>query len=1279
MPDPSLSHCCVSCGEPFHPASAEVALCPACGGPPEASPEGFVDLTQPADFSLPNGDVLGVRSAWQIGDVILDTYEVKHIFTSGGMGVVYRVHHRSWNIDLALKSPRAEIFSRPGGKENFVREAETWVDLGLHPHIVSCYYVRTIDEIPRVFAEFVEGGSLKDWIEDKRLYAGGRDKALERILDIAIQFAWGLAYAHEQGLVHQDVKPANVLMTPEGIAKVSDFGLSKARILAGETAPPRNGNSILASSGGYTPAYCSPEQARGQKLSIKTDIWSWAVSILEIFTGEVTWYSGVAALEALEGYQQSRTLDPQIPDMPGKLADLLRRCLQESLAQRSSGMLEVAGQIQDIYLQEIGQPYPRQNPKAAELRADSLNNRAVSFLDIGSLEKALETFTEALHIEPTHLEANYNRSILDWRAALVTDEALLQRLQLLGSVHQNSAAYHYLLGLVQLERGYLEQAIDHLKTAAEEINVDLPLKSAINYKDRETRRLKRIRFFSLLAGDEGFWTEFSPSGRCLLQGENGGSIHVYETGQGRQLLKMPGTKIAFGIRTVGGFSKDESKVMTICNGKDMRVWEVNRRSCVHTVQISAGEVICGTLIDSGRSAAVGDRHGKITLLDASREIIQASERVSSSPISAIAPSTDDCTLLAGCEDGKIYILELPSLHVKTTLTGHQAGILRLCHFKRGRILVSADSQGFLKVWDLEHLTCLNGFQTERTELLDINLFDDRLAVTMGTHRNVHIWDLWSGRCLLTVDIQEPWSHSVCISEERRTLLIGAGSDRGGFAEWYIDVLSQAPLYLDQWAQPTLCRPRTTLVESLAEEQFNALMAKAGDEISKGRWQAAQQSLQSALAVEGYAKAVPALDKIHELGKHGIRSRIRELWIVDKLRGHQSAATAVSFSNDWRIAASGSADNTLRLWDIGKRTCLATLEGHQDEVTSLAFNPKCHQVASGSADRQIRIWDSASRRCLAVLKGHTGIVTSVIYDPGGEHLLSGSEDGTVREWDLSRSVCKHIYHLNRVVNSISVAPDGQTVAIGYGHGGVALLNLSQQGPEWDYQNQERVTARSINSVAFQPAGNAIFAGSVDGSGILISKETGERLKSWKFVSGSWKEGFPSIGCISPSPCGRFVILACGPHLAISEVSGKHPTVWRKSLVAVPQSIKMRPDSPSNSEYTFRSQYGVNAVMLSPDGRTLISAMVDGAVWLWEVEWEYLFPEPTNWDENARPYLETFLTLHTPYGPDGCGRLGKPSWSEDAFQNLLTELGCRGFGWLRPEGVRKRLEELAAGRS
>ena len=325
------------------------------------------------------------------------------------MGLVYRVHHKNWNIDLAVKSPRANYFKTEVQKENFIKECETWINLGLHPNIVSCYYVRTLGGIPRVFAEYVEGGSLKDWIDNKKLYEGGKEKALERILDVSIQFAWGLHYSHEKDLVHQDVKPANVMMTEDGTAKVTDFGLAKARATAGEDGSGDAQQSILVSSGGMTPAYCSPEQANKQPLSRKTDIWSWGLSVLEMFAGEVFWRAGQIAQDVLKSFLETDAEDDSIPKMLDAVVTLLRQCFQDNPDDRPNGMQEITGKLKEIYKQAVGQEYPRQAPKVTELFADNLNNKAVSLLDLGKKAEAEKLWHEALRLVPGHPEAMNNK------------------------------------------------------------------------------------------------------------------------------------------------------------------------------------------------------------------------------------------------------------------------------------------------------------------------------------------------------------------------------------------------------------------------------------------------------------------------------------------------------------------------------------------------------------------------------------------------------------------------------------------------------------------------------------------------------------------------------------------------------------------------------------------------------------------------------------------------------------------------------------------------------
>jgi serine/threonine protein kinase len=248
---------------------------------------------------------------WQVGQIFREVYEVRGILGEGGMGQVYHicVHsgpQRDQQEDMAVKRPLPTIFTRTGGMGNFVREAETWVMLGKHPYIVQCHFIETLAHVPCIFAEYMAGGSLADWIEDREssLYRDGPDIALERILDLAIQMAWGLDYAHTQGLVHQDVKPANVLLTPQGIAKIADFGLAQARFLAGETrrSTRPGASTVVPGVGMMTVAYASPEQAEGKPLTHHTDLWSWAVSVLDLFVGAVARGYGPASAEALENY-----------------------------------------------------------------------------------------------------------------------------------------------------------------------------------------------------------------------------------------------------------------------------------------------------------------------------------------------------------------------------------------------------------------------------------------------------------------------------------------------------------------------------------------------------------------------------------------------------------------------------------------------------------------------------------------------------------------------------------------------------------------------------------------------------------------------------------------------------------------------------------------------------------------------------------------------------------------------------------------------------------------
>jgi len=349
---------------------------------------------------------------WRSGDLIDGRYEVRQVFESGGMGVVYRVYHRLWDMDLALKQPRVEPSPDVNRLNAFRRECELWSNLNPHPHVVTCYYVRTINEVPSVLTEFVDGGSLSDWISSRRLYSGTEENALARILDISIQSAWGLEHAHVAGLVHQDVKPGNILVMADGTAKITDFGL--ADLVDGNIGSGISDSPVAGCVGvnGMTPAFCSPEQAKKERLSCKTDIYSWAVSVLEMFMGEVTWANGMAARYALDEIRV-RAPAPDVPDIPIAVFDLLAECVTQEPERRPGGFREIADRLQNVYLDIFEEPHERMRPDTELAALDACNNRALSLLDLGHPKEEIERMLQSvLEIDPQHPQAAANLALI---------------------------------------------------------------------------------------------------------------------------------------------------------------------------------------------------------------------------------------------------------------------------------------------------------------------------------------------------------------------------------------------------------------------------------------------------------------------------------------------------------------------------------------------------------------------------------------------------------------------------------------------------------------------------------------------------------------------------------------------------------------------------------------------------------------------------------------------------------------------------------------------------
>ncbi|MFM6396889.1 MAG: protein kinase domain-containing protein, partial [Planktothrix sp.] len=197
--------------------------------------------------------------------------------------------------------------------------------------------------------------------------------------------------------------------------------------------------------------------------------------------------------------------------------------------------------------------------------------------------------------------------------------------------------------------------------------------------------------------------------------------------------------------------------------------------------------------------------------------------------------------------------------------------------------------------------------------------------------------------------------------------------------------------------------------------------------------------------------------------------------IATLTGHSNYVNSVAFSPDGRTLASGSDDNTIKLWDVQNRRQIATLTGHSHYVIFIAFSPDGRTLASGSRDMTIKLWDVQSQREIATLTGHSKIVWSVAFSPDGRMLASGSQDKTIKLWDVQsqREITTLTGHPD-IVNSVAFSPDSRTLASGSGDKTIKM---------WDVQNRRQIATLTghldyVVSVVFSPDGQMLASGSGD---------------------------------------------------------------------------------------------------------------------------------------------------------------------------------------------------------
>ena len=368
---------------------------------------------------------------------------------------------------------------------------------------------------------------------------------------------------------------------------------------------------------------------------------------------------------------------------------------------------------------------------------------------------------------------------------------------------------------------------------------------------------------------------------------------------------------------------------------------------------------------------------------------------------------------------------------------------------------------------------------------------------------------------------------------------------------------------------------------------------------------------------------------HSFSQHFIDGQMPDTFLT----GHLDSVNSVAFSPDGDTIASGSSDDTIKLWDVASGALKTTLEGHTAPVNSVAFSPDGDTIASGSNDDTIKLWDVASGALKTTLEGHTAPVNSVAFSPDGDTIASGSDDDTIKLWDVATGALKAILEGHTAqVNSVAFSPDGKTLASGSGEYSKAYHLAENERTDfdgtcilWEVATGTRIKNLTVNmdvvySVTFSPDGKTLASGGMEYTGsrihnnqddneisdllgylllygdlpVTLEKEGVEYYQEWDYIevrrsiidlwdvaSGTLKatlEGYTDeIYSISFSPDG------------ITLVSGSEDrTVQLWDITRQPKAPKATLSDHGDA---------VNSVAFSPDGTRLASGGKDGSIRIW----------------------------------------------------------------------------------
>ena len=1027
------------------------------------------------------------------------------------------------------------------------------------------------------------------------MYDGDEQAALARMLDCAIQFAWGLHYAHERGVIHQDVKPLNALLWEDGTLKVTDFGLARARQKAGiadaSGAAGGEGRSLMVSMGGMTPSHCSPEQAAGRTLDRRTDVWSWAVGVLEMFQGEVTWLSGSLAAEALQAFLEHNGEQEQgIPAMPAGVADLLRRCFERDPGNRPAMMQECATALIEVYRAETGRPFPRPEPRDIGDTADTLNNRALSLIDLGKPDDAECLLDRAIELNAQHLAATYNRSLMRWRTGKQRDTEVGFELEQIRKDDPDNATAAYGLGWMRMEGGRFAEALVLFEEAVE-LGSDEDARRSV----AQAQPLAELGAGQCLTGIKAHqgqfpgeqtlsgaaWAvAFSPDGRFALSGGIGETLCLWDLSALKNSRVLQGhTNAVFCV----AFSPDTRFAASGSGDKTVRLWDVEQQQCLRVFYGHTAPVMSVGFWGSSRYVLSGSRDGTLKLWDAAEEQCVRTINGHSGGVRSVAmPSDGRFALSCGPDsEAQLRLWDVADGQCLRSLDTHADGVVSAAVSRSGRFAITGGGDGTIELWDPLSGQCLRTFQGHGNLVHSVAFGgDERFAVSGSHDRTLRLWDLASGQCLHSFAGHTGMIKGVAFSANTCIALSACMGQDQTIRFW--DVGS---ILANRQRGPWLYSTAVAALEALErQESHAAYIENARRALETGDIAAALDSLRQARAVPGFERDKEGRQLQARVGASAAATALRGARLKYTLaEGCEDGVGQVAFSPDSRQALSAGPGEALRLWDLATGACRHTIEV---SAGIIRFSADGRSVFSMGADKTLRVWDAAtgentrnlkglttdyasgsplalspdgrlaccasgpdantarlgdtdSGKCLHILRGHTGAITAAAFSPDGHFVLTGSNDTSLQLWNTATGRRQRVFRGHEgTIRAVALSPDGR----------IAMSSSQDQTlRSWSTASGKCLCTctgakEDVYSVTFSADRRFAFAGYYSNSHKvrLWDLATGRCVRVFEGQAGRWPS---SVSSVAVSPDGLFLLAGgrvqtVGPTLRLWELDWKY---------------------------------------------------------------------------------------------------------------------------------------------